>query len=141
MKTERDKRSAACFTLGYGLEQEGRTDEAIKAFEASIEYIDTEMRSTSAFTRLYSLYKEKGDKENMRRVLEEGIRYAIYFNEKAASGLIKKYPEHKEGILEALETNKPYPFDWYEKGINPLFRPHDVMLMIDLLDDINDLKL
>lgn len=108
MKTERDKRSAACFTLGYGLEQEGRTDEAIKAFEASIEYIDTEMRSTSAFTRLYSLYKEKGDKENMRRILEEGIRYAIYFNEKAASGLIKKYPEHKEGILEALETNKPH---------------------------------
>lgn len=74
----------------------------------------------------------------MRRILKEGIRYANYFNEKTANELIKKYPEHKEGILETLETNKPYPFDWYEREMNPLFKPHDVMLMIDLLENIDD---
>lgn len=137
MKTERDKRSIAYFTLGYELELEGRVNEAIEAFEASIECIETEMRSTSAFTHLYSLYKAKGDKENMKRVLENGIRYANYFNEKIADELIRKHPKHKEGILEALETNKPYPDDWYEKSVNPLFRPHDVMLMIDLLENID----
>lgn len=137
MKTERDKRSIAYFTLGYELELEGKVDEAIEAFEASVECIDKGMRSASVFTHLYSLYKTKGDKANMKRVLEDGIRYANFFNEKRANELVRKYPEHKEGILEALETNKPYPFDWYEKGVSPLFRPHDVMLMIDLLENIN----
>lgn len=63
MKTERDKRSTAYFTLGYELEQEGKVDEAIEAFEASVECIDAEMRSTSVFTHLYSLYKTKGIRE------------------------------------------------------------------------------
>lgn len=133
MKTERDKRSIAFFTYGYKLEEEGKIDEAIEAFEKSVEYIDTEMRSTAAFLHLYDLYREKGDKDNMRRVLNQGIEYANYFNEKVANELIEQYPEHKEGILEALETNEPYPNDWLEKGINPLFRPYDSMFMIDLL--------
>ena len=138
MSTERDKRSVAFFTLGYNLEEEGKIDEAIEAFGKSVEYIDTEMRSTAAFLHLYDLYRGKGDKENMRRVLNQGIEYANYFNEKIANDLIEKYPEHKEGILEALETNEPYPKDWIEKQINPLFRPYDVMLMIDLLTDMDE---
>lgn len=137
MATERDKRSMAFFTLGYNLEAEGRIDEAIEAYQQSIAHIDTKMRSTSAFIRLYSLYKEKGDKDNMKRVLEKGIKYANRFNERTANELICKYPEYKEGILEALETNQPYPNDWLEKGINPIFRPHETILMIDLLENMN----
>lgn len=138
MGTERDKRSMAFFTLGYNLEAEGRIDEAIEAYEQSIRHIDTEMRSTMAFTSLYSLYERKGDRDNMRRVLNQGIEYANYFNEKIANELIEKYPEHKEGILDALETNEPYPNDWVEKQVDPLFSPYDVMLMIDLLTDMDE---
>lgn len=133
MRTERDKRSIAFFTRGYYLEEEGKYDEAIEAFEKSIEYIDTEMRSTAAFLHLYSIYRERKDWENMRKVLNLGIEYANYFNDKKANELIEKYPEHKEGILEALETNKPYPENWLEIGVNPLFRPHDAIFLIDLL--------
>lgn len=136
MKTEKDKRSIAFFTKGYHLEGEGKIDEAIEVYEKSIEYIDTEMRSTSVFTRLYSLYKYKGNKDKMKEVLELGLKYAHYFNEKIANELISAHPEHRNGILNALETNTPYPEDWMEKGINPLFRPHDVMLMINLLEDL-----
>ena len=138
MSTERDKRSIAFFTLGYNLEREGKIDEAIEAFEKSIECIDTEMRSTIAFISLYSLYEQKGDRNNMRRVLNQGIEYANYFNEKIANELIERYPEHKEGILEALETNEPYPNDCSEKQVNPLFSPHNVMFMIDLLTDMDE---
>ena len=137
MSTENDKRSAALFTLGYNLEEEGRIDEAIEAYEQSIRHIDTEMRSTSVFLHLYSLYEKKGDRNNMRRILEQGIKYANHFNEQKANELIKHYPEHKDGILEALELNEPYPNDWYEKRVNPLFRPHETILMIDLLKDMN----
>jgi tetratricopeptide (TPR) repeat protein len=137
MKTERDKRSIAFFTKGYYLEEEGKYDESIESYEKSIEYIDSELRSTAVFTRLYILYRQNRDEYNMKRVLEEGIKCAHYFNEKKAKELIKLYPEHEDGILEALETNKPYPKDWLEKRINPLFRPHEVMLMIDLLSDLN----
>lgn len=136
MRTESDKRSAAFFKLGYNLEREGKIDEAIEAFEKSIEYIDTEM--CPSFTYLYSLYEQKGDRDNIRRVLNQGIEYANYFNEKIANELIEKYPEHKEGILEALETNEPYPNDWVKKQVNPLFSPYDVMFMIDLLTDMDE---
>ncbi|MBR8706214.1 hypothetical protein [Bacteroides pyogenes] len=135
MKTEKDKRSISFFTKGYHLEEEGKYNEAIEAYEKSIEYIDTELRSTSVFIHLYALYKQKDDRNNVIRVLENGIRIANLFNEKKASELINIYPEHKDGILEALETNEPYPNDWMDRGVDPLFRPHDVMLMIDLLHD------
>lgn len=138
MKTERDKRSIAYFTLGYKLEEEGRYDEAIEAFWESIKCIDTEMRSTTSFLHLYSIYRDRGDRDNMRKVLHLGIEYANYFNEKVSNELIEKYPEHKEGILNALETCTPYPEDWLEMGINPLFRPYDTIFLIDLLTDMDE---
>lgn len=136
--TERDKRSVAYFTLGYNLEKDGKYDEAIEAFWESIKCIDTEMRSTTTFLHLYSLYRDKGDRENMRKVLNLGIEYSNYFNENEANELIEKYPDHKEGILESLETNKPYPENWMEIGVNPLFIPHDTMFLIDLLIDMDE---
>lgn len=134
MKTERDRRSIAFFTKGYHLEEEGKDSEAIEAYEKSIEYIDTEMRSPSAFFHLHTLYRDRKDYQNAIRILEKGIDYVNRFNEKKANELISLYPEYKEGILEALETNKPYPADWREKKIEPLFRPHETMLMIDILE-------
>lgn len=136
--TERDKRSVAYFTLGYNLEEDGKYDEAIEAFWESIKCIDTEMRSTTTFLHLYSLYRDKGDRENMRKVLNLGIEYSNYFNENEANELIEKYPDHKEGILESLETNKPYPENWMEIGVNPLFIPHDTTSLIDLLIDMDE---
>ena len=136
--TERDKRSVAYFTLGYNLEKEGKYDEAIEAFWESIKCIDTEMRSTTTFLHLYSLYRDKGDRENMRKVLNLGIEYSNYFNKNEANELIEKYPDHKEGILESLEANKPYPENWMEIGVNPLFIPHDTMFLIDLLIDMDE---
>lgn len=138
MKTERDKRSISFFSRGYFLENEGRIDEAIEAYEKSIEYIDTEMRSTAAFTHLFRIYRDKGEIVKMRQILKDGIRYTNYFNEKKANELIAIYPELRNGILDALETNSPYPEDWQEKEIEPIFRPHDVMLMIDLLEDLGN---
>ena len=60
------------------------------------------------------------------------------FNEAKANELIKLYPKYKDGILEALETNKPFPTDWLERGINPLFRPHETLLMIDLFNELKN---
>ena len=133
-RTEKDKRSVSMFTMAYHLQEEGKIEEAIEAYWESIRLIDTDMRSTQAFIRLFMIYDEKNDFENMKRTLELGIEYSDYFNEKEANELIEAYPEYKDDILLSLETNENlYPAPYWDE-YNPLWRPNNTIFLIDLLE-------
>lgn len=135
-RTEKDKRSVSMFTMAYNLQEEGKIEEAIEAYWESIRLIDTDMRSTLAFLRLYMIYNEKNDFENMKRTLELGIEYSDYFNKKEANELIEAFPEYKDNILLSLETNENlYPAPYWDK-YNPLWRPNDTIFLIDLLENV-----
>lgn len=133
-RTEKDKRSVSMFAMGCRLQEEGRTEEAIEAYWESIRLIDTDMRSIQSFLRLFRIYDEKNDFENMKRVIEIGIEYSDYFNEKEANELIDTFPEYKDDILLSLETNENlYPAPYWDE-YNPLWRPNNTILLIDLLE-------
>ena len=132
-KTEKDKRSTSMFAMASRLQEEGRIEEAIEAYWESIRLIDNEF-VYSAFLRLFKLYYEKGDFENMKRMLELGIEYSDFFNVKEANELIEAFPEYKEDILLSLETNENlYPAPYWDRA-NPLWRPNSTILLIDLLE-------
>ena len=133
-RTEKDKRSISMFTMAYHLQEAGRIEEAIEAYWESIRLIDTDMRSTQAFLRLFMIYDERNDFENMKRAIELGIEYSDYFNIKEANELIEAFPEYKDDILLSLETNENlYPAPYWDKD-NPLWRPNNTILLIDLLE-------
>lgn len=134
MKMESDKRAQAYFEEGYRLFHD-RNDliGAEQAFLQCIGHMDKCFVST-VYIQLYWVYKSMGDKERMRETLETGIRTANEYSYQEAMRIIRKHPEYKEGILDALETNKPFPTDWKENGV--IFRPYDVMMMIGLLDKL-----
>nr|DAL67131.1 MAG TPA: Tetratricopeptide repeat [Bacteriophage sp.]DAR34590.1 MAG TPA: Tetratricopeptide repeat [Caudoviricetes sp.] len=133
-RTESDKRSVSMFSMACRLQDEQRYDEAIEAYWESIRLIDKDMRSTQAFLRLGLLYDERGDFENMKHVLELAIEYSDYFNQKEANELILMFPEYKDDILLSLETNENlYPSPYWNE-YNPLWRPNNTILLIDLLE-------
>lgn len=122
------------FTMAYHLEEEGKIDKAIEAYWASIKLIDTDMRSTQVFLRLFGLYDKKGDYNNMVKIINLGIKYSNFFNKKEAHELIEVYPEYKDDILLCLETNENlHPSPYWDK-YNPLWRPNNTIFLIDLLE-------
>lgn len=133
-QTESDKRSRSMFTMAYHLQEDGKIDEAIEAYWESIRLIDTFMCSTQAFSRLFSLYDERGDFENAKRVLELGIEYSNYFNQREANELFDMFPEYKDDILLSLETNENLYPPLYWDEYNPLWRPNSTIQLIDLLE-------
>lgn len=100
---EREKQLYAekCYNIGWELKNRGENESAIWHFE---EHLNNMIIPASPL-RLIELYPETEDYRNEINALNKYIKIANDYNYRLYLQALKEYPELKNQLLNALETN------------------------------------